>query len=379
MELAKITVSANRLAVTQLQKAVAGTVGATVSVEYDETWNDMDTKMLVWRAGSVTIDDMDATGVVPPEVLAQSGRELFVGVYGTKGDTVAIPTLWGNLGLIYSGADPSGDTSTTPTLPVWAQLANRIAVLEKKPVDPELVKGIVETYLQENGHESEDYVLTEADMTAIAKMAAEMVEIPEGGSGGGIEVTGAEVGQTIVVKAVDENGKPTEWECASRASGEFPLIAEVILTEEVSSITIDTDLNGNPIDIAEAYVELSLKGGTPNEESSEVTAYWNKINTAVQRHTVGSKRLPAASTDTNVPNNQWLDTYHYQQFKYGYAGPGFGNSDGRGKYGVAERLRCFNSAEFNGYVADRFTAYTLFCATSGYTFGVGSRIRIYGR
>lgn len=32
---------------------------------------------------------------------------------------------------------------------------------------------------------------------------------------GGIKVaSAAEVGQAIVVKAVDENGKPTEWECA---------------------------------------------------------------------------------------------------------------------------------------------------------------------
>lgn len=29
---------------------------------------------------------------------------------------------------------------------------------------------------------------------------------------GGLDVEKAKVGQTIVVKAVDENGKPTEWE-----------------------------------------------------------------------------------------------------------------------------------------------------------------------
>lgn len=39
------------------------------------------------------------------------------------------------------------------------------------------------------------------------------------GGAGGIEVTSiAEVGQTIIVKAVDENGKPTEWECADKVS-----------------------------------------------------------------------------------------------------------------------------------------------------------------
>ena len=44
--------------------------------------------------------------------------------------------------------------------------------------------------------------------------------------GGGIEVTSAEVGQTIVVKAVDENGKPTEWECADMSSGGYDLVID---------------------------------------------------------------------------------------------------------------------------------------------------------
>jgi hypothetical protein len=43
---------------------------------------------------------------------------------------------------------------------------------------------------------------------------------PKDEIGGGIKVAStAEVGQTIVVKAVDENGNPTEWECADVASG----------------------------------------------------------------------------------------------------------------------------------------------------------------
>lgn len=34
-----------------------------------------------------------------------------------------------------------------------------------------------------------------------------------------IKVQTAEVGQTLVVKAIDENGKPTEWECVNAAGG----------------------------------------------------------------------------------------------------------------------------------------------------------------
>jgi hypothetical protein len=91
-----------------------------------------------------------------------------------------------------------------------------------------------------DGQDGKDYVLTSDDKTEIAEMAAELVDVPDssgGGihigpdaptdenvtvwvdtdeeaevpSGGGINVT-AEVGQTVIVKAVDENGKPTEWE-----------------------------------------------------------------------------------------------------------------------------------------------------------------------
>ena len=63
-----------------------------------------------------------------------------------------------------------------------------------------------------NGDNGDDYVLTEADKNEIAQKAAALV--PGGGGGGtSIDVT-AEVGQTIIVKEVDANGKPTKWESA---------------------------------------------------------------------------------------------------------------------------------------------------------------------
>lgn len=96
------------------------------------------------------------------------------------------------------------------------------------------------------GADGKDYVLTEADKQEIAQEAAGMVEVPDvdipstlpnpnaltftgaatgtydgsapltvnipEGGGGGIDVTGAEIGQIIKVSAVDGNGKPTAWE-----------------------------------------------------------------------------------------------------------------------------------------------------------------------
>ena len=69
------------------------------------------------------------------------------------------------------------------------------------------------------------------------------VKIPEGGSGGGIEVTGASVGQTIVVKAVDDNGKPTEWETADLPQGGggewYDLMEYQTITEDISVLEFD--------------------------------------------------------------------------------------------------------------------------------------------
>lgn len=95
------------------------------------------------------------------------------------------------------------------------------------------------------GKDGQDYVLTPADKTEIANMAAGLVEVPEvsgggyvvqdtapedtsvlwvdptdntedaiPGSGGNVDlgVTGATVGQTVKISAVDENGVPTAWE-----------------------------------------------------------------------------------------------------------------------------------------------------------------------
>ena len=68
---------------------------------------------------------------VPVEVLDTPGRFLYVGIYGTSSDIPAVPTLWADLGRIRPAADPSGDTSTDESLPVWAQLQEQIDELKQ--------------------------------------------------------------------------------------------------------------------------------------------------------------------------------------------------------------------------------------------------------
>lgn len=71
----------------------------------------------------------------------------------------------------------------------------------------------------------------------------------------------ASVGQTIVVKAVDENGKPTEWEAADMASGEvdnWKLLVDFESTEEIAANTgmvFDTADDGTPINAKEIIID----------------------------------------------------------------------------------------------------------------------------
>ena len=104
---------------------------------------------------------------IPHEMVAQEGKRLKVGVYGVDADNnLVIPTLWANLGMIRAAAEPSGDPGTDPQLPVWTQIQSEVDALKAS------------------------------------------------GMGGGIAVSGAAVGQTVKISAVDEHGVPTAWEPA---------------------------------------------------------------------------------------------------------------------------------------------------------------------
>lgn len=111
----------------------AGLIGGTIRLVYGPDWAAL-SKTVVFSCGNVTKDVVDAGEVVtvPAEVTAKPERKLLVGVYGVDetGET-AIPTLWLE-GYVRSAADPSGDPTTDPALPVWAQLEQRIAALEDR-------------------------------------------------------------------------------------------------------------------------------------------------------------------------------------------------------------------------------------------------------
>jgi hypothetical protein len=75
----------------------------------------------------------------------------------------------------------------------------------------------------------------------------------------------AQVGQTIVVKAVDEDGKPTEWEAADLPSGggaEWKLVADITIPEDVAQINVESEIaNHGYAEIVVFYTFLGLGDG----------------------------------------------------------------------------------------------------------------------
>ena len=88
----------------------------------------------------------------------------------------------------------------------------------------------------------------------------------------------AEVGQTIVVKAVDENGKPTEWEAVGFpdvVGVKWELIKTLNFTEDTYSIDIiETDNNGQPFKLT-AYQVVSLSGAPSGNQMFRINPFNN--------------------------------------------------------------------------------------------------------
>lgn len=76
--------------------------------------------------------------------------------------------------------------------------------------------------------------------------------------GAGLDVTGATVGQTVKIAAVDDNGVPTAWVPVDMASGggeTWEKIAEIELTDAASLIKIDRDTEGKPFALKKVMID----------------------------------------------------------------------------------------------------------------------------
>ena len=131
-------------------KITAGTVGLPVEFSFDSQWYGL-SKTAVFQAGDVCkiVYHPEPSTIVPWELLVKPGAFLIIGVYGTNKDgTVVIPTTWATVGGIVDGANPDGDASIEPSLPVWQKICNTVGDLSDLSTNAKdnLVDAINELY-----------------------------------------------------------------------------------------------------------------------------------------------------------------------------------------------------------------------------------------
>lgn len=99
---------------------------------------------------------------------------------------------------------------------------------------------------------------TTAPLSFPAGMAKAVRNIQSGGDLS-LGLTGATVGQIVRIKAVDETGKPTEWEAVRDLTREpYELIKEITLTEPVDRINILSSDEG--VSLSGAMVLWAIPG-----------------------------------------------------------------------------------------------------------------------
>lgn len=131
MIVARVQVSGAQAFAVDKKTITSGMAGAQVQLEYtDPLWDSLHKTVVFYGAVVKDIITDDTIVTVPAEVIARPNVRLTIGVYGVDAEgCVVIPTLLADLGSVRVGANPSGDTSTNPTLPVWAQLQAMIGNL----------------------------------------------------------------------------------------------------------------------------------------------------------------------------------------------------------------------------------------------------------
>lgn len=321
MELAKIRVSGAWALPVDVKPIPEGIIGGQVAFEYtDPMWDGL-SKTVVFK-GCVTKDVLNAGEVVtvPAEVVARAGAYLYVGVYGTDGEgNVAIPTLWADLGKVRAAADPSGDESTDPQLPVWAQLEERIEDLEENgtgTVDQEQVAQAVAEYMSENpiekGATKEQAAQIQANTEAIEELRENASEgpaylaqdtAPEDTSVLWVDTSDNDDGfQEAVNAALAQARESGEFDGADGADGYTPVkgidyyndedkaelvnevlaklpegnadkewkkVAQIQTTEDVTYISVTEDMDGNPLSFDEAFVACA--SSRPADATSQGT------------------------------------------------------------------------------------------------------------
>ena len=250
MVFAKIYVTGTCARVTELKKLTSGLVGGKILVDYDDhIWAGLSKAVVFQGIGEKDALPDECTVEIPWEVVEKPCKHLWVGFYGTDSyKNMIIPTVYADLGPVLPGADPSGDESTDPSLPVWAQLQNQIDALANKPDSPGGPPSVVEL----------DTTLTQSGKAADAKSVGDAIARVSGGNVE-LDTTLTEEGKAADAKAVGDAISTLSDEIAA-LKGETTTIVPVSEYLKGGYIRADGTLNTSTASLS-VYGPIALKVG----------------------------------------------------------------------------------------------------------------------
>lgn len=147
---------------------------------------------------------------------------------------------------------------------------------------------------------------TTAPLSFPSGMAEAVRGIPSGGTDISLGLTAATVGQTIKVKAVDTEGKPTAWETVEMAGGEnWALLAEQTLAEAVKVITLNLPSPTKHF-IAQIWCPKTAAASDPTYFSLSVNGYSNNLLYYLAAKIPSNKNVTQVTVEAqSVGENSW--------------------------------------------------------------------------
>lgn len=145
---------------------------------------------------------------------------------------------------------------------------------------------------------------------------------PQGPAGAGLDVTGATVGQTVKISAVDENGVPTAWVPVDMPSGggekTLTLIADITLSDGDAVSFKYTGLGG----LSELYFVGRLTNGTID----------TTLAATINETKVINRVIPVEKTVENATWNYWCVARFNGAFWTVIASPKHAGADAQGAF-----------------------------------------------
>lgn len=204
-------------------------------------------------------------------------------------------------------------------------------------------------------------------------------------------ITGAAVGQIAKITAVDSDGKPTAWEPVDMASGgggnALRLIVDATTTEDVKTILLTEDMDGNPMSLKEVIFEINLSAASGTATGTITIGEYRLIGGVETNQYVwyGGKSVPIKTSKVNY----WGEISQHNEKSGLYAilkkklcQKQYSNDSGNSDGGTYHRMPLGNqSGAYTGGMYYIHETIDSICLTSGsdtVLIPTGTKIKIWG-